>query len=619
MLSKIGWRKSKFLYWAIFSGTIVAAYSLAPQFQLWALRGMHRDWTGVYAIHDFDETAYAAYTQSLIDGKPRRNSPYTASEDSAATPQKETLFSIQFLAFYPVAIPARIFGVSSSTAMIFLSAVAGFLAGLTLFWLFYILFDNPFLSFVGTVLVFSGGILIAGQGSIVARFSPESIYYPVAFPFARRAVPLIGFPAFFLFFGCVWKFLSAESRRARLFYVVCAFFSFAFLVFSYFYLWTAAAAWLGGLILLWLALRFKDLRKRTIPLSVAALFFFTTLVPYFILLGNRSQLMDSEQLLVFTRQPDLLRLPELLSFVVLLGFAAVSVGGWIDWREPKMIFLMSFALVAPVVFNQQILTGRSLQPVHYQFYTVNYLSIFVAVSLIFVLLVKKAKPAILNAALFVLGFGALFLGYSDGQFAVKGARGINDWRNDLFPVAQKIKDVSKEAGKNSTVLSFDFYPYVLWNTKFSLSAGDELPALSGQAVLWSLHQDVVSDLPLEETRRRLFKFIYFQNFDEIWLKGELMKERSELTIGFFGQGRGYLNNLLENSTPVTVEEINGVVEEYRVFRQNFNIDSAREEPHLSFVINHEAAQPDFSTLDRWYARDAGEKIGKYTLYRVKLK
>lgn len=626
MLPKIEREKIKILFWAIFAGVIIAAYSLAPQFQLWALRGAARDWTGVYAIHDFDEIQYAAYVESLIDGKPRRNYPFTGVVETPENPLKESLLSVQFTAFYPAAIPARLFGLSASTAMIFLSAIAGFLAGLALFRLFYGLFENAFLSFVGTVAVFSSGMLAAGHGSLVARFfSPDEInkyFYLIDFPFARRAVPLVAFPAFFLFFGSIWKVVSSpENRRSQIRGGALAVLSFAFLVYSYFYLWTTAAAWFGALLLLLLIFRFQDRRKIVFPLILIGFLMFLTLIPYFILLSNRSTAMDSVLLLAQTHRPDLRRIPELVSFAVLFGYAAAAkVFKWIDWRAPKTIFLASFALAAPVVFNQQILTGRTLQPVHYQFYAVNYLSVFAAVSFLFLLLrEKKVKPLIFNGALLVLGFAALFLGYSDGQFAVKRARGINDWRNDLYPVARKIKEISASAGAPAIVLAFDFYPYVLWNTKFSLGASDELPALSGQAVLWSLHQDVVSDLTAEASRRRLFKFIYYQNFDEQWLKNELTNGRPELTVGFFGQGRGEYNILTDNPTPVGEEEINSVVEEYKNFRQNFNADAAGEQPQLSFVITHEAAQPDFSTLDRWYERGAGERVGKYTLYAVRLK
>lgn len=608
------------MFWALLAGIIVSAYSLAPQIQLWGIRG--NAWNGVYAYHDHDEMAYAAFIQTLIDGKPRRNSPYTGRADSQENPLDESLFSIQFLAFYPVVIPAKLLGLSSSQAMIWFSLLIGFLSAFALFWLLYLFFENPFLSFVGTIFVFSTGVLIAGQGSFVSRFSPDSIYYFIAFPFARRATPAIGFPALFLFFAFVWKFLKSDSRRRKILSGIPAILSFAFLVFSYFYLWTTAAAWLFGLILLSVVFRVQDWRKTLISLIGLSVFLLLVLIPYFVLLANRGTIIDSVHLLVFTRRPDLLRIPEILSFAVLSGYIAAKSFGWLDLREPKILFLMAFALVTPLVFNQQILTGRSLQPVHYQFYSVNYITAFSIFALLCVLLNKKLSGRIFNAILLSVGLAALYIGYSDGQFSVKKARGENIWRDELLPVAQKIKSISKDSenyGQNqsTTVLSFDFYPYTLMNSIYSLNCSDDLPALSSQAVLWSPHQKVFSALTPEESAVRLFKFLYYQNLDNKWLADNLQKGKTELVEGFFGWDTKAAI-LSDEAKPVTNEKIQEIANRYEEFRQNFDYESART-PTLSFVVIHQATQPDMTAIDKWYERNAGENVGKYTLYRVKLR
>ena len=116
----------------------------------------------------------------------------------------------------------------------------------------------------------------------------------------------------------------------------------------------------------------------------------------------------------------------------------------------------------------------------------------------------------------MIALASLYIGYSDGQFSVKKARGENIWRDELMPVAEKIKLISQNPenfaeGRTATVLSFDFYPYKLMNSIYSLNCSDDLPALSSQAVLWSPHQIVFSDLTPEESTQRLFKFICCRN------------------------------------------------------------------------------------------------------------
>ncbi len=60
----------------IFAGIILALFALYPQARLvFLLRG--DQFQGNFAITDTDEMMYAAYVQALIDGKPRKNDPYS--------------------------------------------------------------------------------------------------------------------------------------------------------------------------------------------------------------------------------------------------------------------------------------------------------------------------------------------------------------------------------------------------------------------------------------------------------------------------------------------------------------------------------------------------------------
>src|SRR3954464_14834061 len=95
-----GWRLGVF---AAISLTLVALY---PQFHLQLARG--KDWNGSYAFFSQDEIAYSAYVNALIEGRPRRNDPYTGRDDAAENPQPESLFSIQFAPAYAIALPARL-------------------------------------------------------------------------------------------------------------------------------------------------------------------------------------------------------------------------------------------------------------------------------------------------------------------------------------------------------------------------------------------------------------------------------------------------------------------------------------------------------------------------------
>ncbi|MBK9765780.1 MAG: hypothetical protein IPP63_01455 [Chloracidobacterium sp.] len=122
---KLRWR------FGIIAGLFLAVFSLYPQMKMVYLRG--QDWNGHYAYNDIDEVAYAAYLRALIDGRPRKNDPYTGRDDSAEHPQPESLFSIQFAGPYTIAIPARILGIGAPWAMTLAGAFAAFLTAFVIF------------------------------------------------------------------------------------------------------------------------------------------------------------------------------------------------------------------------------------------------------------------------------------------------------------------------------------------------------------------------------------------------------------------------------------------------------------------------------------------------------
>src|SRR5258705_13003927 len=150
--------------WALWSAVAVTLLALCPQLLMWSTRG--KDWHGSYAELHGDEWVYSAYVQALIDGRPRRNDPYTGRDDRLNHPQPESLFSIQFVPAYLIAMPARLIGVSSSTAFIALGALGPFFACLAICWLIASLTQDHKLAAAGSLIVLCFGALAAVQGVI---------------------------------------------------------------------------------------------------------------------------------------------------------------------------------------------------------------------------------------------------------------------------------------------------------------------------------------------------------------------------------------------------------------------------------------------------------------------
>ena len=73
-----------------------------------------------------------------------------------------------------------------------------------------------------------------------------------------------------------------------------------------------------------------------------------------------------------------------------------------------------------------------------------------------------------------------------------------------------------------------------------------------------------------------------------------------------------------STIPITPDELRAKSREYLRYSESFDRSRAAS-PKLSYVIVHANDDYDFRNLDRWYQRDAGERIGSFILYRVTLR
>ena len=590
----------------IIAGLFLVIFTLYPQFKMLYLRG--DDWQGHYAFNDIDEVAYASYVKALIDGRPRKNDPYTGRDDSPESPQPESLFSIQFAAPYTIALPARVFGVGAPWAMTIGGAFAGFFAALACFWLIRRITGDSLFAMTGTLIILAGGAIMAGEGAI-GEITGWSYAYPY-FPAFRRYIPAMPFAAFFAMMALVWLLVTTEDVRKRIIYCVLASFCFSFTVFSYFYTWTTAAAWLGCLFIVWLIARpegfWKDL-KAFIALGVGCLL---ALIPYAMLLSKRSHTMDDVQLLVNTHAPDFYRVPEYISFVVLIILVLGIALKKISFRERETLFAISFALVPIIVFNQQIITGRSLQPIHYQVFIGNYvagLALVVAVGII----LKKTdwfKSFAPKIVLPVIALIAVAWGFVECHYTVRILDEANVARDEAMPVGRRLTELSKTENN----------PYKTVIMPFSMLQGDDLPTVAPQSVLWARHQHVFAGVTWDENKERYYQYLYFQNIDANQIANSMKKNNDYVSvIALFGWGR-HTDRLNSAHKPLTFGEIDTEARKMDEYLKNFNPRNSPE-TILSYVVVPNDWQIDFTNLDKWYERDNGEIHGAYLLYRVKLK
>jgi hypothetical protein len=629
---KLRWR------FGIIAGLFLAMFSLYPQGKLLWNRG--GEWNGHYAYNDIDEVAYAGYLKALIDGRPRKNDPYTGRDDSPENPQPESLFSIQFAAPYTVALPARLLGIDSPWAMTISGAVAIFLTGLAIFWLIGMITGDSLYAMADALIVVVFGALFAGEGAI-GEILGTSYSYPY-FPGFRRYLPAMAMPVFFAMVVMVWKIVSGqrlasskqetnhelheshesdqkpraedpkpktESQRPAMLLIALSALAFGYIVFSYFYIWTTAAAWLGCLVVCWLLVRpcgFSRDVKRLAFLGMGCGIF---LIPYAWMVADRSRTMDEVQMLVHTHTPDLWRMPALISYGVLVLIAVFVLSGILRLRDRGTLFAISLALTPIAVFNQQVVTGQALQPIHYQVFIGNYVA-GLALVVTFALVWRRLKGSEAwqwRATIAGLAAVGVIWGFVECHYTVRILDDVNIIRDEAFPVGKRLAELAKgdPDARHRVVLHL------------GIAEADDLPTLAPQAVLWARHQHLFAGVTWQENKERYYQQLYYQGVTPLQL-AEGMKYEGDIVsvIALFGWGR-HTDRLNSEYQPLRFGEVDEEAQRYAAYAASFDAHRPGAVP-LDYLI---APAEGFYTvnIDKWYEREEGETFGKYTLYRLTLR
>ncbi|HUS10005.1 MAG TPA: hypothetical protein VMZ30_06020 [Pyrinomonadaceae bacterium] len=600
--ARIKWR------WGLLAACVLTLLSLYPQFQLWLSRGEYWQHAVAYNQGLGDEVAYAAYVNALIDGRPRRNDPYTGRDDRPFAPSPESLFSIQFVPAYAVALPARALGISATTAFMFLTPLVAFTSGMAVFLLVFLVTGSNRIAASGVLVVLCLGTLAAAEGTF-SNFVGGETHFDY-FPFLRRYQPAASFPLFLIFLILVWKSLTKLTRPIWSGLLVGL--VLALLVFSYFYLWTAAIAWLFLLVLLWLIARPEDKNYVVRFCAAVATISVAALIPYFILISHGADTSGSVQFLVNSRRPDLFSAAELLAGLLLLILAVGIKRRSIDLHDRRVIVIISFALLPFVVLNQQLITGRVMQPIHYKGFVTSY-----AVLIAFVLASglqwrrregehwQLSKRALVWIALAAFDWG----GIEAQQAARRSAEGNNKAAEEMSVYVR----FAKQAHLNTTIMD---EKVVLFD---DLHMADGAPAVSPLAVLWAPHMIVYSGVTQVESKERLYRHLYYTGVGvkelDAYLHGQDVYYGC--AVGLFGFDR-LVDGLNPNAKPITIEEKNAELISYGRYVETFDKERAAN-PRLSYLITQTVDGTDLRNLERWYQRDAGERVGKFTLFRLQLR
>jgi len=581
--------------WRALAVIPILLLSLGPQIHFWLERGSQ--WHGAYATLNADEFLYSGYVNALIEGRPRRCDPFTGRDHQLL----ETAFSIQVVPSFVLSSIARILGLSASTTFIALAAAAGLLASLAVFWLLFSITSDHRLAAAGVLFVLLTGTIFAGQGLIGVLLKLDIV--SLGLPFLRRYQPAAPFFLFFIFCTFIWRALTTDnSLRARL-QALLAGLSLAILVFSYLYLWSAALAWSACVGLLWLLLRPAGQRRQSLEVfAIVSVMFALAVVPYAYLVSNRSRTLDELQTLISTHRPDLFRLPEIIGALIVVILIVCIRRNKVQTSDSRVIFAGSFALLPFIVFNQQVLTGRSMQPFHFESFIVNYVVLVGAVILASLLWQNIPRRTLLWVASLCILLGVVEVELVAGPFSRTDTA-----KDEMIPVLRRLDQLPAQNG------SAVFSPY--------LELNQILPTWTRHGTLLAIGAIDFGSASHEERKEFLYTHLYYSGATAERLRALFNGIPEELGLSYYVKYATFGHERVRplyalDFHPLTQDEIETEVNAYAKFVDTFSREQALKHP-LTYAIADEKF--DFNRVDRWYERNAGERVGTYTLYQLNLR
>jgi hypothetical protein len=273
-------------------------------------------------------------------------------------------------------------------------------------------------------------------------------------------------------------------------------------------------------------------------------------------------------------------------------------------RNQTTVFIISFALLPLLVFNQQIVTGYSLQPMHYNMYILNYL----VLPAVLLLANELFKEKLEKTKLFVWSFTAAVFcvwGVIETNYTTKNRLAYNVRRDEAILVNRYLAEIGKTSfteAKSQITLNIDSIQ------------GDNQPSVAPQGVLWATHLRSTGNLSEEENLKRYFLFLYFQNLDKDWLQMSLQSCPNEACRALIGWGVNPTLSISYNK--IDQIKIDSFTAKYSDFIENISASEALN-PTVSYLVVPDHLNPDLTNFERWYEKVNSERVGKFTLYQVK--
>jgi hypothetical protein len=297
-------------------------------------------------------------------------------------------------------------------------------------------------------------------------------------------------------------------------------------------------------------------------------------------------------------------LPILIGVIVATSAVVLARRDYLKLSDAGSVFTISLALTPLVLLNQQVVTGLSLQPVHFEIFVANYLSLLSAVSL-FACLVRSNKPLISPAAtkkiLIYAGALSLLWGTVETVTAVNRSKFAAEVR-DRSVGAIKLAENDARGVSGAVVLTPD------------MVTADFVQSVSNLRPMWSPHTSSGGGVSLAENKRLFFLYLYLNGITDKELADALRAGVFEVTAAVFASDRA-LPELGSGTHSISAQDISREAGKFQSFTSNIDKEGVYN-PQINFVVVPAASEPDYSRLDRCYRRELIGEADGFRIYRL---
>ena len=260
--------------------------------------------------------------------------------------------------------------------------------------------------------------------------------------------------------------------------------------------------------------------------------------------------------------------------------------------------------------------GCSLQPFHYDVFIANYTTVFAG--FVSVILCWRsfsvARPALARLMLAGIAAAAILSGSAEATLTSRRQRQGNIFRDEARPALLRLAQIARETKEgNLDTKSIVYAP------NFVVAAS--VPTTAPQPVLWGPYLFVFPDVSLAEDKERLAEFLYYKGIDFSDVDRNQLQsldgDRNYYLTSLIRRGR-FNPRLSVDWKPIAPDEVQGALDYYANFIATFDRTRAAQTP-VSYLLVASDDPANLTNFDRWYERSESERIGKYLLFRVRLK